>query len=317
MSMTGAPAMFIRRCSWRRLYYHLEGQGAGSNQCYIFCVRRGDPWSNVRHSCGLWMSTNAGKFNNIWNKTKCINDINWHFKIAAHVNLVPVLLRLMLQKWVQEYGEPLVARDWLASWGKDILTRVQNFQVHLCPLQGWIPCDNNALEAVNASDKKSVSYKKVSLFTFVDTCIVDPNSMDDTMFQDTLKARSFTKMNTAVHNMKYFAHIASIKTLDFKGIPTYLHLQWDYTDERKDETQPGVTRISYVLCTSFSFWICCTIATRKGIFLLDLFNNLYHDLITKRLIRGIIKCFNQTPIDWYSKKKPKVKMATCGSDSWC
>ena len=27
------------------------------------------------------------------------------------------------------------------------------------------------------------------------------------------------------------------------------------------------TRISYVLCTSFSFWICCTFATRKGIFL--------------------------------------------------
>ena len=27
------------------------------------------------------------------------------------------------------------------------------------------------------------------------------------------------------------------------------------------------TRISYVLCTSFSFWIRCTIATKKGIFL--------------------------------------------------
>ena len=27
------------------------------------------------------------------------------------------------------------------------------------------------------------------------------------------------------------------------------------------------SRISYVLYTSFSFWICCTIATKKGIFL--------------------------------------------------
>ena len=27
------------------------------------------------------------------------------------------------------------------------------------------------------------------------------------------------------------------------------------------------TRISYVLCTSFSFWVCCTFATKKGIFL--------------------------------------------------
>ena len=29
-------------------------------------------------------------------------------------------------------------------------------------------------------------------------------------------------------------------------------------------------RISYVLCTSFSFWICCTFATRKRIFLQDM-----------------------------------------------
>ena len=30
------------------------------------------------------------------------------------------------------------------------------------------------------------------------------------------------------------------------------------------------TRISYVLCTSLSFWVCCTIVTRKGIFLQSL-----------------------------------------------
>ena len=100
----------------------------------------------VTHAAIRWMSTNAGKFNHMPNKTKCINDINWHFKIAGHVNLVPVLLRLMMEKWVKEYGEPLVARDWLASWGEDILTRVQNCQLHLCPLRGGVPCDNNALE---------------------------------------------------------------------------------------------------------------------------------------------------------------------------
>ena len=84
------------------------------------------------------------------------------------------------------------------------------------------------------TNKKSVSYKKASLFTFVDTVatkIVHPTSMNDTVFEDRLKTRSFTKMNTAVYNMKYFAHILSVETLDYKGYPTYLHLQWDYTNE--------------------------------------------------------------------------------------
>ena len=89
------------------------------------------------------MSTNAGKFNDIRN--------NWHFKIAGHVNLVLVLLRLMMEKWVQEYREPLVARDWLASWGEDILTRVQNCQLHLCPLQGGVPCDKQEVCIVQES----------------------------------------------------------------------------------------------------------------------------------------------------------------------
>ena len=84
------------------------------------------------------------------------------------------------------------------------------------------------------TNKKSVSYKKALLFTFVDTVatkIVHPTSMNDTVFEDRLKTRSFTKMNTAVYNMKYFAHILSVETLDYKGYPTYLHLQWDYTNE--------------------------------------------------------------------------------------
>ena len=42
--------------------------------------------------------------------------------------------------------------------------------------------------------------------------------------------------------------------------------------------------------------------------------NLYHDYITGRSVTGIIHCVNQTPIDWYSKKQPKVETATYGSE---
>ena len=42
--------------------------------------------------------------------------------------------------------------------------------------------------------------------------------------------------------------------------------------------------------------------------------NLYHDYITGRSVTGMIHCVNQTPIDWYSKKQPKVETATYGSE---
>jgi hypothetical protein len=42
--------------------------------------------------------------------------------------------------------------------------------------------------------------------------------------------------------------------------------------------------------------------------------NLYHDLITGRSVTGILHFFNQTPIDWYSKKQATVETATYGSE---
>ena len=189
------------------------------------------------HAAIRWMSTHAGKFRDHTNKSRCINDINWAFKIVGHVNLIPELRRMMMLKWVQTYGEPLVARDWMGVWGEDQLTRVENCQVHLCPLRGAIPCDNNALEAGNNADKSSLIHKKSSLFGFVDnvsTKIVLPTSMKDTLFEGRLKPRSRTKMNTAVYNIKYFVHIAQMECLDQKGMPTYHYLQFEYTDERND-----------------------------------------------------------------------------------
>ena len=42
--------------------------------------------------------------------------------------------------------------------------------------------------------------------------------------------------------------------------------------------------------------------------------NLYHDLTTGRAVTGILHFFNQTPIEWYSKKQETVETATYGSE---
>jgi hypothetical protein len=42
--------------------------------------------------------------------------------------------------------------------------------------------------------------------------------------------------------------------------------------------------------------------------------NLYHDLLTGRSVTGILHFFNQTPVDWYSKKQATVETATYGSE---
>ena len=204
----------------------------------------------VTHAAIRWMSTNAGKFMNKENKNKCIRDINHAFKIVAHIKFVGVARRLMMEKWVKSYGEPLVARDWAASWGCDILTRIENCQFHLCPLRGAIPCDNNALEAGNAADKSSLTYKKSSLFGFVDnvaTKIVGPASMRDTMFESRLKGNSHTKMNASVYNIKYFVHISQLQSLDMKGYPTFIHLQFPYTDVAND-VPPGSFLVAGAHC---------------------------------------------------------------------
>jgi hypothetical protein len=42
--------------------------------------------------------------------------------------------------------------------------------------------------------------------------------------------------------------------------------------------------------------------------------NLYHDMLTGRSVTGVMHFFNQTPIDWYSKKQSTVETATYGSE---
>ena len=38
--------------------------------------------------------------------------------------------------------------------------------------------------------------------------------------------------------------------------------------------------------------------------------NLFHDMITDRSITAVLQLVNQTPIDWYAKKKAMVDTAT-------
>jgi hypothetical protein len=42
--------------------------------------------------------------------------------------------------------------------------------------------------------------------------------------------------------------------------------------------------------------------------------NLYHDMLTRRLVTGILHLCNQTLIDWYSKRQATVETATFGSE---
>ena len=42
--------------------------------------------------------------------------------------------------------------------------------------------------------------------------------------------------------------------------------------------------------------------------------NLMHDLSTGRSVTGVLHFFNQTPIDWFSKKQPTAETATYGSE---
>lgn len=42
--------------------------------------------------------------------------------------------------------------------------------------------------------------------------------------------------------------------------------------------------------------------------------NLYHDMLTGRSVTGVLHLFNQTPVDWYSKKQATVETATYGSE---
>ena len=42
--------------------------------------------------------------------------------------------------------------------------------------------------------------------------------------------------------------------------------------------------------------------------------NLYHDMITRRSVTGILHFINQTPVDWFSKKQATCETATYGSE---
>jgi hypothetical protein len=42
--------------------------------------------------------------------------------------------------------------------------------------------------------------------------------------------------------------------------------------------------------------------------------NLFHDLLSGKSVTGVLHFFNQTPVDWYSKKQSTVETATYGSE---
>jgi hypothetical protein len=42
--------------------------------------------------------------------------------------------------------------------------------------------------------------------------------------------------------------------------------------------------------------------------------NLFHDMLSGRSVMAVLHLFNQTPIEWFSKKQATVETATYGSE---
>jgi hypothetical protein len=191
------------------------------------------------HANIRWFSNNAGKFNDgKANRKNSGKDIENGFKNLGHINLVEVQKRKMIQKWKEQYKETVVADHWYESWGRSVITRVETNSEDLSPLRGGIPCDNNAVEGGNGSDKKALDFKKFSLFVFlneVSTELVENASRLDVKYECPLKnACGKNGRNKSVFTMAYFEHCYSIDELDKAGKPTFLSLQFSYTDDTND-----------------------------------------------------------------------------------
>jgi hypothetical protein len=156
-----------------------------------------------------WFSNNAEQFNDgKAHRKNCGKGIEYGFKNTAHVNLVEVQKRKMIQKWKEEYKEPVVADDWCESWGRLTLSHVKTNSEDLSPLRGGIRCDNNAIEGGNGSVKKALDFKKCSLFIFLNelsTELVENASLLDVKYECPLKRRCGKNgHNKSVFTMAYF-----------------------------------------------------------------------------------------------------------------
>jgi hypothetical protein len=74
----------------------------------------------MAHANIRWFSNNAGKFiDGKANRKNCGKDIEYGFKNLAHVNLVEVQKCKMIQKWKEEYKEPVVADEFKRRFSVD------------------------------------------------------------------------------------------------------------------------------------------------------------------------------------------------------
>jgi len=187
------------------------------------------------HANLRWFSKHKGLLKNLENEKKMSEDLHYGLREAPHVAIVPVLRKLMLKKWTTQYREPVVAAKWSASWGDSIITRVEMNAVEVSPLRGGIPCDNNAVESGNYTDKTALNYNRPSIVHFVPTLVgvLNSKSKTDLVYNGKMKKRQKTKFS-GIHHRDFYQRCWDINARHEHDKPTFLSLQFCFTSAAHD-----------------------------------------------------------------------------------
>ena len=104
------------------------------------------------HASARWIDAGNGKkyLKKKENRKKILMDFQ-AFKNCPHEHLVEIYQQAMVDKWSKVHGEKKFAEEWMASWGEQIVTRIQLNARN--PLMSGFPSNNNCVEVGNKDDK--------------------------------------------------------------------------------------------------------------------------------------------------------------------
>jgi hypothetical protein len=109
------------------------------------------------HTSLIWFIHNKHFFRDAKTNNLLLQiDFENYKRTCPRLQVVPVMLGKMLEKWKKVHKEKTVTLKWASSWESTITTRVEmNTQNLLC---AGIPTDNNAIEGSNRWDKSLFNY---------------------------------------------------------------------------------------------------------------------------------------------------------------
>jgi hypothetical protein len=176
------------------------------------------------HASVLWFDNNKGLFNDAKKNRKLVIEDFERYKRSPFVSLVPVLLRLMLEKWGNKYKEKTLASKWSSQWATTTHTMIELNT--FCESRGGIPSHNNHIEGSNNEDKARLGRIKQGMVSFIQTFAEDlsQKSLDDLRYQGTcvslfylisyLRVISTThnigRMHSDVHSNRFYHHCHAV-----------------------------------------------------------------------------------------------------------